>query len=149
MNPLDARSPNWTIWHEITQDYHFDNLANGLIPDPVEADPFWALAGRMVLKDVYRVLGRNDRRTNRDLYTAIAQSNLAEMHALLRGTAGATYVDPITERTGMSLKMTVQNQLEAFRFFTTKDNPSRFDDGCIRIAIPGCLSPPASRYARR
>jgi type IV conjugative transfer system coupling protein TraD len=116
MNPLDARAPNWNIWNEITKDYHFDNMANGLIPDPAEADPFWAKAGRMVLKDVYKVLGREDRRTNKDLYDSIAKSNLEAMHALLLGEAGATYVDPVTERTGMSLKMTVQNQLEAFRF---------------------------------
>lgn len=116
MNPLDARSPHWTIWNEIAKDYHFDNMANGLIPDPAEADPFWAQAGRMVLKDVYRVLGREDRRTNADLYNAVAKSNLDALHALLVGTAGATYVDPSTERTGMSLKMTVQNQLESFRF---------------------------------
>lgn len=116
MNPLDARAPNWNIWNEITKDYHFDNMANGLIPDPAEADPFWAKAGRMVLKDVYKVLGREGRRTNKDLYDAIAKSNLEAMHALLLGEAGATYVDPVTERTGMSLKMTVQNQLEAFRF---------------------------------
>lgn len=116
MNPLDARSPNWNIWNEIEKDYHFDNLANGLIPDPAEADPFWAAAGRMVLKDVYRVLGRENRRSNRELYNSIAKSNLDALHALLQGTAGATYVDPTTERTGMSLKMTVQNQLEAFRF---------------------------------
>ena len=116
MNPLDSRSPNWNIWNEIAKDYHFDNMANGLIPEPAEADPFWALAGRMVLKDVIAVLGREGRRTNRDLYNAIAKSNLDAMHALLQGTAGATYVDPTTERTGMSLKMTVQNQLEAFRF---------------------------------
>lgn len=69
-----------------------------------------------MLKDVIAVLGREGRRTNRDLYNAIAKSNLDAMHALLQGTAGATYVDPTTERTGMSLKMTVQNQLEAFRF---------------------------------
>lgn len=116
MNPLDSRSPNWNIWNEIAKDYHFDNMANGLIPDPAESDPFWALAGRMVLKDVIAVLGREGRRTNRDLYNAIAKSNLDAMHALLQGAAGATYVDPTTERTGMSLKMTVQNQLEAFRF---------------------------------
>lgn len=116
MNPLDARSPHWTIWNEIAKDYHFDNMANGLIPDPAEADPFWAQAGRMVLKDVYRVLGRDDRRTNAALYGAVAKSNLDALHALLAGTAGATYVDPSTERTGMSLKMTVQNQLESFRF---------------------------------
>lgn len=120
MNPLDARSPHWTIWNEIEKDYHFDNMANGLIPDPAEADPFWARAGRMVLKDVYRVLGREGRRTNADLYDAVAKSNLDAMHALLLGTAGATYVDPITERTGMSLKMTVQNQLESFRFLHDK-----------------------------
>ncbi|MCG1040514.1 MULTISPECIES: type IV secretion system DNA-binding domain-containing protein [Burkholderiaceae] len=123
MNPLDARSPNWNVWHEIKKDYHFDNLANGLIPDPAEVDPFWSLAGRMVLKDVYRVLGREGRRTNRDLYNAIAKSNLDAMHALLQGTAGATYVDPKTERTGMSLKMTVQNQLESFRFLHDSGEP--------------------------
>jgi type IV conjugative transfer system coupling protein TraD len=123
MNPLDARSPNWTIWNEIEKDYHFDNMANGLIPDPAEADPFWAKAGRMVLKDVYKVLGRQGKRTNKDLYNAIAKSNLSEMHSLLAGESGATYVDPITERTGMSLKMTVQNQLEAFRFLHDEGQP--------------------------
>ena len=116
MNPLDARSPNWNVWCEIEKDYHFDNMANGLIPDPAETDPFWAQAGRMVLKDVYRVLGRENRRTNSDLYNAIAKSPLEALYALLQGTAGSSYVDPKTERTGMSLKMTVQNQLESFRF---------------------------------
>lgn len=123
MNPLDSRSPNWNIWNEIERDYHFDRMANGLIPDPAEADPFWSLAGRMVLKDVFRVLGRENRRTNADLYNAIALSNLEAMHAMLLNTAGATYVDPKTERTGMSLKMTVQNQLESFRFLHDSGPP--------------------------
>lgn len=116
LNPMDARSVRWNVWAEIAKDYHFDNVASGLIPDPAESDPFWALAGRMVLKDVIDVLGREGRRTNKDLYNSIALSNLDEMYLLLKGKAGATFVDPKTERTGMSLKMTVQNQLEAFRF---------------------------------
>lgn len=128
MNPLDGRSPNWNIWNEIEKDYHFDNMANGLIPDPAEADPFWAKAGRMVLKDVYKVLGREGRRTNRDLYNSISKSSLEEIHALLEGEAGATYVDPTTERTGMSLKMTVQNQLEAFRFLHDEGEPFSIRD---------------------
>lgn len=123
MNPLDARSPNWNIWNDVEKDYHFDSAATGLIPDPAEADPFWAKAGRMVLKDVFKVLGREGRRTNRALYNAIAKSSLEEMAALLAGTAGATYVDPKTERTGMSLKMTVQNQLESFRFLHDDGEP--------------------------
>ena len=116
MNPLDKRSPNWNPWEEIELDFHYDNLAAGLIPDPAEGDPFWSLAGRAVLVDTLRVLGREGRRTNKDLYNAISMSNLEAMHALLEGTAAASYVDPTTERTGMSLKMTIQNMLNAFRF---------------------------------
>lgn len=123
MNPLDARSPNWNVWLEVERGYHFDNIASSLIPAPVEDDPFWSLAGRMVLKDVMAVLGRENRRTNRDLYDAVAMSNLQAMFALLQGTAGETYVDPSTERTGMSLKMTVQNQLESFRFLHDSGEP--------------------------
>ena len=123
MNPLDARSPCWTVWQEIRETYHFDNLANGLIPDPPSGDPFWSLAGRMVLKDVYRVLGEQGRSTNHELYDAIATSNLTDLHELLKGTAGASYVDPVTERVGMSLKMTVQNQLESFRFLHDQGTP--------------------------
>lgn len=116
MNPLDARSPNWNIWTEIQKDYHFMNMANGLIPDPADADPFWAKAGRIVLQDLYRVLGRDGKRTNRDLYEAIAKNALSGLEALLQGEAGATFVARETERTGMSIKMTVLNQLESFRF---------------------------------
>lgn len=123
MNPLDARSPNWNIWNDVEKDYHFDSAASGLIPDPAEADPFWAKAGRMVLKDVFKVLGREGKRTNKALYNAIAKSSLEQMAVLLAGTAGATYVDPKTERTGMSLKMTVQNQLESFRFLHDEGEP--------------------------
>jgi len=49
MNPLDARSPNWNVWQEIAKDYHYDNIANGLIPDPARQEqargPAQALAG--------------------------------------------------------------------------------------------------------
>lgn len=116
MNPLDQRSPNWNVWCEAKRDYDFDALAAGLIPDPAEADPFWALAGRNVLKDVIRVLGMERKRTNKDLYDAVAKSDLAQLYQILQNTAAASYVNPTTERTGMSLKMTVQNQLESFRF---------------------------------
>ena len=97
MNPLDARSPNWNVWNEIERGYHFDNIASSLIPAPAEDDPFWSLAGRMVLKDVIAVLGRENRRTNQDLYNAVAMSNLQTIYALLKGTAGETYVDPMLQ----------------------------------------------------
>jgi type IV conjugative transfer system coupling protein TraD len=125
LNPMDARSPNWNIWNEIESEYHFDNLAKGLIPDSAkDADPFWGAAGRMVFKDVAKVLARDGMTTNRALHEAISLNGLTALNALLAGTAGATYTDPATERTGMSLKMTVMNQLECFRFL--RDDGERF-----------------------
>ncbi|TYK26941.1 peroxidase 25-like [Cucumis melo var. makuwa] len=41
------------------------------------------------IKDLISVLGRDGRRTNLDFYKAVAKSNLEEMHALLKGIAGA------------------------------------------------------------
>lgn len=124
LNPLDARSPNWNPWVEVTEDYHLTNIANGLIAEPTrESDPFWATAGRIVLKDVLAVLKRYRRMSNRELYEAISLNTLEELNALLIGTPGATYTSPTTEKAGMSLKMTIQNQLEPF-VFLRDDGPS-------------------------
>jgi type IV conjugative transfer system coupling protein TraD len=125
LNPLDARSPNWNPWHEVSEDYHMTNIANGLIAEPTrESDPFWATAGRHVLKDVLAVLQRNRRMTNRALYEAISLNTLEDLNALLAGTPGATYTSPTTEKAGMSLKMTIQNQLEPFMFL--RDDGPKF-----------------------
>lgn len=115
MNPLDARSPNWNPWAEVQKNYHFDNLAQGLFPDPIESEPFWSQASRIVFKEVCSVLGDQNRRSNHALYQTFAQSSLNELYTLLQHTAAASYVDPGAEKTALSLKMTVQNQLEAFR----------------------------------
>lgn len=123
LNPFDERSPNWNVRHEIVEDYHYDGLANGLIPDPREADPFWSLAGREVFRDVVKTLHADGQLTNQRLYTSLAMSSLDQVYELLRNTAGASYVDPKTERTGMSLKMTVQNQLSSFRFLRDDGPP--------------------------
>ncbi|WLE64156.1 type IV secretion system DNA-binding domain-containing protein (plasmid) [Burkholderia plantarii] len=124
LNPLDARSPNWNPWREIHGEIHYDNIAEALIPlPPKDPQPFFAIAARMVFKDSLRALGQSNKRTNAELYKAISRSNLDELHALLIREAAATYVDPVTERTGMSLKMTVQNQLDSFRFLHDEGEP--------------------------
>ncbi|BCQ58162.1 type IV secretion system DNA-binding domain-containing protein [Burkholderia gladioli] len=124
LNPFDACSPNWNVWREIQEDYHNDGIAEGLIPIPPNVpDPFFAIAGRMIVKDTIRALGEDGKRTNAALYKTIAHSNLEELHAVLIKQAAGTYVDPVTERTGMSLKMTVQNQLDSFRYLHDEGEP--------------------------
>jgi type IV conjugative transfer system coupling protein TraD len=117
MNPLDARSPNWNVWNEIIEEYHKDNVARGLIPEGGKNDdPFWSNGSRIVFKEVVGALAAKGTQSNRALYEALALNPLSELHTLLEGTPGAGYTDPATEKTGMSIKMTIQNQLEPFRF---------------------------------
>lgn len=116
MNPLDARSPNWNVWQEIRAKYDYLNLAKGLIPDPPNADPFWAQAGRVLFEDLVARLARDGRATNKDLYEEIALTKLQEIYEHLAGTAGANYVDPTVEKTSLSVKMTVLNALNSFRY---------------------------------
>lgn len=128
MNPLDSRSPRWNVWEEIKEEYHYENMANGLIPVPSSGDPFWANAGRMLLKDVYRTLAEEGRMTNKELYDSIAIQDLSELHLMLAGKSGATFVDPKTEKTGINLKMTIQNQLESFRYLHDEGEPFSIRD---------------------
>jgi type IV conjugative transfer system coupling protein TraD len=117
MNPLDSRSPNWNVWSEILEEYHKDNVARGLIPEGGKSDdPFWSNGSRIVFKEAITALAACGRQTNRALYGALALSSLEELHALLQGTAGSGFTSDKTERTGMSIKMTIQNQMEPFRF---------------------------------
>lgn len=116
LNPVDARSPQWNVWQEIKADYHYDNIAMDLIPESPNGDPFWCLAGRRLLTDIMRTLGKSGLITNKQLYESVSLSKLEEMYNLLAGTAGQNFVDPKADKTGINLKMTVLNQLESFRY---------------------------------
>jgi hypothetical protein len=42
LNPLDARSPAWTLWGEVREAYDYASLAASIIPDNEKVnDPFW------------------------------------------------------------------------------------------------------------
>jgi type IV conjugative transfer system coupling protein TraD len=117
LNPMDERSPRWTPWNEIRKDYDYANLAEGLIPKPSGTnDPFWALAGRLIFKDVCMRLAERGQKTNRALYKSIALESLDKMYEMLKGKTAASYVSPTVEKTGQSIRMVVINALSSFEF---------------------------------
>ena len=116
MNPLDARSPNWNVWNEVKQDYHYDNIASALIPSKKIGDTFFEEASQRLTADIMRVLGESNLRTNKALYDTVTKSTLPQLHALLKGTGGATFVDPKTEKTAQNILMTMMNKMEPFRY---------------------------------
>ncbi|EPL0898438.1 type IV secretion system DNA-binding domain-containing protein [Acinetobacter lwoffii] len=124
LNPFDDRCPNWNVWNEIEEDQHFDAIASGLIPIPASGDTFFPEAARRSLTDIIRVLSANkNNQTNKNLFETVAVTTLTELHELLAGTAGATYFDPKTEKTGVNIKMTILNYLDPFRFLRDDGKP--------------------------
>ncbi|ENG7912479.1 type IV secretion system DNA-binding domain-containing protein [Acinetobacter baumannii] len=125
LNPFDDRSPNWNIWNEVEEDHHYDSISDALIPITPNGDQFFPPAARRLISDVMRVLGEQDStKTNKNLYESISLATLQDLHEMLAGTAGATYVDPKTEKTGVNIKMQILNYLTPFRYL--KDEGEAF-----------------------
>ena len=55
LNPLDKRTAIWSPWVDVPRDYHYDQIAESMIPDK-HGDPFWSKAARGTLVAVMRKL---------------------------------------------------------------------------------------------
>lgn len=56
LNPLDGRSPNWSLVNECTKPSDFDSIAKAFIPDKHSGDPFWENAARTVFTESLKYL---------------------------------------------------------------------------------------------
>ena len=53
LNPLDDRSPYWSIFNEAENPIDFDTIASALIPeDAATVDPYWKTAARTLFSSV-------------------------------------------------------------------------------------------------
>lgn len=117
MNPFDDRCPNWNVWCEIKENHHYDNIANGLIADNVAtSEPFFNNAARILLTELIKVLSRDNRMTNQELFQSISLLSIRELSEVLKNTPGASYVDVGAEKTALSLKQVVQNKIDSFKY---------------------------------
>lgn len=116
LNPLDARSPNWTLWREIRSDFDYRTFASALIPVLSKSEPFFDQSARTVGEELFRRLAERGEATNKALFDAASKLTLVELHALLQGTAGATLIDPAAEKTALSIRSTLLNAVNGVRY---------------------------------
>ena len=67
-NPLDKRTIRWNIFNEIETESDVAQIANSLIPDEANKDPFWERAARAVLRSILKHLAIKNKRTNKALW---------------------------------------------------------------------------------
>ncbi|HLH13507.1 MAG TPA: type IV secretion system DNA-binding domain-containing protein, partial [Solirubrobacteraceae bacterium] len=99
LNPLDARSVDWSPFAEMATPADADRLAQSLIPDPGEGrEREWFLYAQALLAAVLRRLSEQGSATNAALLAALTLAPPAELDAIVRGLPAQALFHPGAER---------------------------------------------------
>jgi type IV conjugative transfer system coupling protein TraD len=116
LNPIDARSPNWNLWREIRSDFDYRTFATALVQVKSKTDPFFEQSARIVAEELFKRLAQTGDATNKAVYDAAGRLSIQDLHSLLKGTSAANLIDPAGERTALSVRSSLLNAMNAFRY---------------------------------
>ena len=115
LNPLDARSSRWSPWLDVPRDYHYDQIAQSVIPDK-GGDPFWAKAARGTLVAVMRALVVRKAMLVSVLLDTLVRSPLKDLATFVKGTEGAAFISQEGERTSAGIQAELASLLRSFNY---------------------------------
>lgn len=113
MNPFDGRFPGWDLWAECTQIYHYDEIAESLIPQSGH-DPFWAQSSRTLLAEILKHLEQKNVRSFHKILEMSTMMPLEDLARALHGTKAAALIDPKSEKTATSIRMNLATHIAGF-----------------------------------
>jgi len=114
LNPLDQRSPSWTVFNEARDVIDFDNIASALIPEsPNNVDPFFSTAARTIFAEVANALKESGDCTNKNLLDKLLKAKLDEAAKLVQGTPAQALIDEKNPRTSLSVMSMLSNHLKS------------------------------------
>lgn len=115
LNPFDTRSSQWSPWVDTPHDYHYDQIAESIVPDTGK-DPFWAKSARGTLVAVMRALVQQQRMQVSALLDIITRSGLKALATFVADTEGAAFVSTEGERTSAGIQAELASVLRGFRY---------------------------------
>ncbi len=124
LNPLDARSPRWSPFHEARGPRDFDTMAAALIPQQKDAvDPFWVTAARQLFANGAEVLRKRGVSRNRVLVEHLLKTDLGDLAKAMEGTVAQSIVDPENPRTALSVRAMLTANIGALEFLPDAGEP--------------------------
>jgi type IV conjugative transfer system coupling protein TraD len=115
LNPFDARSEYWNLWQECTEDYHFMEFAETLVPHNKYAD-FWIKAAQQLLATGAEKLKSEGQTSIKALLDLLLNAPLDEVAKDFEGTSVATYVDPDSGKMAHGIRATLIAALWSLRY---------------------------------
>ncbi len=130
LNPLDVRGKNWNLWDEAMLggavcDYVLDEIAESIVPDnhqQGQQDSFWIKSARQVFVESARYLINSDQKTYQALVEMTLVMPLKELSQRLQGTSVAAIVDPLIDKTALSVRASLANSLKILSVLDDADD---------------------------
>ena len=126
LNPLDARSQQWSIAAEMSQTYESDRAAEMMIPaSSGGSSREWELYSQSLVSAVIQRLFERGELTNERLVYFLTVAKSSEIETLVAGLPAQTLMDAGAAKMLSSVRGIVGSYLPAYRFL----NPSTGADG--------------------
>lgn len=116
LNPFDARSQSWSPWAECLTETHYDALSAAIVPKSTAHDKFWENAGKALLTSALKKCAQQQDTNIQRLYHMLVRSDLNEFSKFFQQTDAAAYTHPEGEKMTLSIRATLANQLQGFKF---------------------------------
>lgn len=127
LNPLDNRFPGWSVWDEIQEIYHYDDVAAALIPDVENGqnDPIWTNAARLLFADVARKLKQQGACSTKKLIDTLLAISEDEIKKMLKTTLSSIIFSQSNKnKTSIaeSVRFTLIENIKSLRFLTNDNH---------------------------
>ncbi|CAL7961571.1 type IV secretion system protein VirD4 [Gammaproteobacteria bacterium] len=132
LNPFDARSENWDLWHEARTVTDFENMASSLIPTKGEVDPFWVNSARTIFGSAVFTMQNDKDRSIKKLLNVLLKITLHELHNYLKDTDASRLTSEEIEKTAFSVLSVVSTYSKSLKFLTSIEQTSIKPKFCIR-----------------
>jgi type IV conjugative transfer system coupling protein TraD len=121
LNPLDARCPQWSIFHECDSEAEFTTAWEALIPhDGGTSEPFWVQAARMLGVETCLKLRAEGRMSNDALYRELMTADLKHVHKLVERTLADPITAPEAARMAESVRAVLNTNAKPIRLLPSQ-----------------------------
>jgi hypothetical protein len=118
LNPLDARSAEWSPFCELAGPWDADRLAKSMIPDSEGSDREWQLYSQSLLSAVMQRLSERGEATNERLLYFLTVAKSEEIEQLVSGMPAQTLFDTGAAKMLSSVRGIVGSYLPSYRFLS-------------------------------
>lgn len=125
LNPLDARSPAWSIFSEGRNASDYDTIAAALMPIYNQSqDPFWVNAARAIFSSLAFKMHEDNNKDNAAFLRTMLNNDVAGLGVVLKGTPAESLVNEKSDKTAISVLSVLATYVRCLQHLPTgSENP--------------------------